>query len=95
MVRRCDSEVFARLQNRCLHWAGRSVTIVKHNFWSLGSAGEHRLHTAGVTGSNPVATTIECTQVTNIRFVTCFCMWCSDAPVIHCAEHGESVANQW
>ena len=24
---------------------------------SLGSAGEHRLHTAGVTGSNPVATT--------------------------------------
>ena len=25
---------------------------------SLGSAGEHRLHTAGVTGSNPVATTI-------------------------------------
>ena len=26
--------------------------------WSLGSAGEHRLHTAGVTGSNPVATTM-------------------------------------
>ena len=25
---------------------------------SLGSAGEHRLHTAGVTGSNPVATTM-------------------------------------
>ncbi len=31
---------------------------LKHAIWSLGSAGEHRLHTAGVTGSNPVATTM-------------------------------------
>ena len=29
----------------------------KYAIRSLGSAGEHRLHTAGVTGSNPVATT--------------------------------------
>ena len=29
----------------------------EHAIRSLGSAGEHRLHTAGVTGSNPVATT--------------------------------------
>ena len=30
----------------------------EHAIRSLGSAGEHRLHTAGVTGSNPVATTM-------------------------------------
>ena len=31
--------------------------LMESTEWSLGSAGEHRLHTAGVTGSNPVATT--------------------------------------
>ena len=31
--------------------------VLVQDYWSLGSAGEHRLHTAGVTGSNPVATT--------------------------------------
>ena len=37
--------------------------------WSLGSAGEHRLHTAGVTGSNPVATTMR------QQVIGCFCRW--------------------
>ena len=54
---------------------------------SLGSAGEHRLHTAGVTGSNPVATTtndkagikwfrpfsFKCVEVgMRLAFVCCF-----------------------
>ena len=38
--------------------------------WSLGSAGEHRLHTAGVTGSNPVATTM---KLAGRRFLATFC----------------------
>ena len=50
--------------------------------WSLGSAGEHRLHTAGVTGSNPVATTMR------QQVIGCFCRWpfffpASGAPLGH------------
>ena len=36
-----------------------SAHVATQRIRSLGSAGEHRLHTAGVTGSNPVATTMK------------------------------------
>ena len=45
---------------------------VQAQFWSLGSAGEHRLHTAGVTGSNPVATTMNVPRSQTRTFATCF-----------------------
>ena len=48
----------ARRGIRVVYTAVASHPVSCETYRSLGSAGEHRLHTAGVTGSNPVATTI-------------------------------------
>ncbi len=34
-----------------------ALFLERRFWWAIGSAGEHRLHTAGVTGSNPVSPT--------------------------------------
>ena len=51
--------------------SGGFLIACRRETWSLGSAGEHRLHTAGVTGSNPVATTMK-QQVRSLLLLTFF-----------------------